>query len=95
MNILLLVAVVAVVFATLAYVLDWSPVDDWRNLLKRWSTWLHGMGWMNMAAYLGIWNQLPPAVQKIVPSGLLLSIGIVLWLAGALAVYVKQEKLHG
>jgi|GEM_PF-1265361 len=76
-----------------AWLLDWKPIDSWRTVLRRWSTWLHGAGLANIAAYLGIWNMMPGAVRQVIPPNALLAIGLLLWVAGIVAVYVKQEAL--
>jgi hypothetical protein len=95
MRFLLITACVIVIGAVLAIWFDWKPIDTWRTAFRRWSTWLHGTGILSaLAPYLGIWNQMPWVVQRAVPGELLLGIGLALWTAGALSVYVRQEKLH-
>lgn len=92
--ILILLTVATVAFV--AWRFKWKPIENWRNAFRCWSTWIHGTGLVSaLAPFLGVWNQMPMAVQRVVPGSLLLGIGLTLWAAGALAVYVKQEKLHG
>jgi hypothetical protein len=91
----LLILLAAALIALAAWLLEWKPIDSWRTALRRWSTWLHGAGLANIAAYLGIWNMMPLAVQRVVPGNVLLIVGLMLWVAGALAVYVRQDALRG
>lgn len=93
--ILLLIAAALALLALAAWLLEWRPIGDWSNFNKRWSTWLHASGLLSLGAYLGIWNMMPVAVQRLIPGGVFLAVGVVLWVAAALATYVRQEALDG
>lgn len=93
MAILFLVIGAIGAFFVLAALLGWHPVEDWRE--RAWreaSSWLNGIGIANVTAALGLWNQMPLAVQRAVPASWLLYIGLALWVLAWLAKYTAQPK---
>lgn len=90
----LLIIIAIACFALTAWLLHWRPIDSWKNFHQRWSTWLHAAGLANVAAYAGIWDRMPKPVRGLLPDNVFLAVGVLLWLAGALAVYVNQKGLQ-
>lgn len=63
-------------------------IDEWREAWRFSSLWVATSG----MALLVAWNQMPFAVRKLVPDGIEVGFGLVLWSAVVLARITRQPN---
>lgn len=76
-------------------------IEDWRKVLKLWSTWANLIGVTVMSWFLAwpdsvmqIWAAMPDEARAILPENLVPLIAMALFVISTIARIVKQRKLQ-